>query len=83
MAGRQIVFRRLGVHERLAEAFLLELTRRDPDGTRLAAAIDVDQAASLAADAVLDPGVWPGRRRSGRSTTPTPSAACWAEMVDQ
>jgi hypothetical protein len=57
MGGRQVPARRIGTHERLAEAFLLEMTRRDPDGSRLAAAIDVDQAATLAADTVLDPGV--------------------------
>ena len=57
MADWQIVSRRLGTHERLAAAFLLEMTRRDPDGTRVAAAVDVDQAAALAADTVLDPGV--------------------------
>ena len=57
MVGRQTVARRLGTHERLAEAFLLELTRRDPDGSRLAGATDVGQAAVLAADTVLDPGV--------------------------
>ena len=57
MAGRQIAVRRLGVHERLAEAFLLELTRRDPDGSRVTAATDLNQSAVLAADTVLDPSV--------------------------
>ena len=49
----------LSAHEKLADAFLLELLRRDPDGSRLKAATDVDQAAALAADTVLDPtAIW-------------------------
>ena len=58
MARSQIVNRRPpGAHARLAEAFLLEMTRRDPDGTRVAADLNVGQAAALAADTVLDPAV--------------------------
>lgn len=50
-------YRRPNTHERLAEAFLLELTRRDPDGSRLGEKTDLEQAATLAVDSVLNPSV--------------------------
>ncbi len=49
--------RGISAHEKLANAFLLELLRRDPDGS-LSRAIEIDQAAALAADTVLDPAVF-------------------------
>lgn len=44
-------------HLEFAMAMLLELRKRDPDGTRLGVSTDVDQAAALAADRVLDPSL--------------------------
>lgn len=46
-------------HGTFVRSLLAELAVRDPDGSRLGAATDVAQAAVLAADSVLDPGlVW-------------------------
>jgi hypothetical protein len=44
-------------HVAFAKAMLAELLVRDPDGTRLGSSTDVDQAAVLAADRVLDPSL--------------------------
>lgn len=44
-------------HVQLVTALLGELQRRDPDGSLIAAASDVAQAAELAASGVLDPSV--------------------------
>jgi len=60
--GHALVRAPLGVepprsHRAFADAMLVELLKRDPDGTRLGVFTDVDQAAALAADRVLDPSV--------------------------
>lgn len=44
-------------HMRFATSLLNELSKRDPDGSRLASATDVGQAVALVADRVLDPAV--------------------------
>ena len=45
------------LHLAIANGFLAELDKRDPDGSLLDSSTDVSQAATLAADQVLDPSL--------------------------
>lgn len=55
--GRPAFQRHSPLHLAITNRFLAELDKRDPDGSLLDSSTDVSQAATLAADQVLDPSL--------------------------
>lgn len=57
MQGRPALQSHSPLHLAIAHGFLAELDKRDPDGSLIDSSTDVSQAATLAADQVLDPSL--------------------------